>query len=78
MRTWNMNERYVIIKIESVYNKEYKTCHMHYQTMIKLFEGGLKFIRELEICKINLRTGISKIKFERNWNFGNYLGVWDF
>ena len=21
---------------------------------------------------------ILEIKFERNWNFGNYFGVWDF
>ena len=38
----------------------------------------LGFIRELEICKLNLRIGISETKFQRNWSFENYLRVWDF
>ena len=39
--------------------------------------GTSRFIRELDIYKLNLRIGISETKFERNWSFENYLRVWD-
>ena len=29
----------------------------------------------MEFWKLNLRIGILEIKFERNWNFGNYLRI---
>ena len=29
----------------------------------------------MELWKLNLRIGILKIKFERNWNFENYLRI---
>ena len=35
----------------------------------------LKIIWELEFWKLNLRIEVLKIKFERNWNFENYLGI---
>ena len=35
--------------------------------------GILKIIWELEI--LNLRIGILEVKFKRNWNFENYLGI---
>ena len=37
--------------------------------------GILKIIWELEFCKLNLRIGILGIKFERSWNFKNYLRI---
>ena len=36
VRTWTTNKQCTIIKMESVYNKEHKTYHMHYQTEIKI------------------------------------------
>ena len=35
--------------------------------------GVLKINWELEFWKLVLRIGILEIKFERNWNFENYL-----
>ena len=35
----------------------------------------LKIIWELEFWKLNLRIEVLKIKFERNWNFENYLRI---
>ena len=35
----------------------------------------LKFIWKLESRKLNLRIRILEIKFERNWNFENYLKI---
>ena len=35
----------------------------------------LKFIWKLTFWKLNLRIGILGIKFERNWNFENYLRI---
>ena len=29
----------------------------------------------MEFLKLNLRIGILEIKFERNWNFENYLRI---
>ena len=29
----------------------------------------------MEFWKLNLRIGSLEIKFERNWNFGNYLRI---
>ena len=37
--------------------------------------GTLEIIWELELWKLNLRIGSLEIKFERNWNFGNYLRI---
>ena len=35
----------------------------------------LKIIWELELWKLNLKIRVLEIKFERNWNFENYLRV---
>ena len=35
----------------------------------------LKIIWELELWKLNLKIGVLEIKFERNWNFENYLRI---
>ena len=40
--------------------------------------GVSNIIWKLDIRKLNLRIGISEIKFERNWNFENYLRIWNF
>ena len=32
----------------------------------------------MDFWRLNVRMRILKIKFERNWNFENYLRVWDF
>ena len=37
--------------------------------------GILEIIWKLEFWKLNLRIGVSEIKFERNWNFENYLRI---
>ena len=45
---------------------------------LKLFKRKtrvLKFIWKLTFWKLNLRIWILGIKFERNWNFENYLRI---
>ena len=37
--------------------------------------GVSKITWKLEFWKLNLKMGILKIKFERNWNFENYLRI---
>ena len=37
--------------------------------------GILKIIWELELWKLNLRIGVLEIKFEKKWDFENYLRI---
>ena len=61
----------------SVYNKEHKTYHLHYQTETKIVQGKTRFFEihlknwSLEgylkfgvLQFINLKIGLSEIKFE--------------
>ena len=43
MRTWATIEQCAIIKMGSVYNKEHKTYHLHYQTETKIVQGKTRF-----------------------------------
>ena len=38
----------------------------------------LTIIWEFEFWKLNLRIGVLEIKFERSWNFENYLIIESF
>ena len=70
-----------------MYNKEHKTYHMHHRTEIKTVRGKTGFwnlfenwsLRDLKIgfLEIKCKNENLEIKFERNWDFENYLRVWD-
>ena len=42
---------------------------------LNLKVGVLENYLKMEFWKLNLRFGILEIKFERNWNFKNYLRI---
>ena len=42
---------------------------------LNLKVGVLENYLKMEFWKLNLRIGILETKFERNWNFKNYLRV---
>ena len=60
-----------------------KKTYLKTGVKLKLFERKTrvlkikvsKIIWKLDFWKLNLRIGILGIKFERNWNFENYLRI---
>ena len=42
---------------------------------LNLKVGVLENYLKMEFWKLNLRIGILETKFERNWNFENYLRI---